>query len=121
MGVQRLSLNGCEPPQSRTSHHAPLKFLRAEIHGSTFTQPCLATSDGRALNRAGSLRMACTLIDWNAVGAVATAAATLVALLPDISGLWHTRKVAKQRDRDAGMRGRASLAMQVPEIARLVA
>jgi len=64
--------------------------------------------------------MACTSIDWNAVGAVATAAATLVALWLGIYGMWHSRKEAEQRDRDAKMRGRIALAMQVPEIARLV-
>jgi hypothetical protein len=65
--------------------------------------------------------MACTSIDWNAVGAVSTVAATLVALWLGMLGMWHLRKDAEQRDRDAKMRGRVALAMQVPEIARLVA
>jgi len=65
--------------------------------------------------------MACTSIDWNAVGAVATAAATLVALWLGIYGMWHSRKEAERRDKDAKMRGSVALAMQVPEIARLVA
>ncbi|UGB46951.1 hypothetical protein LQ772_06580 [Frateuria edaphi] len=58
--------------------------------------------------------MECGSVDWNAVGAIATAAATLVALA------FGFREMYRQRN-DQLMRGRVALAMQVPEIARLVA
>ncbi len=58
--------------------------------------------------------MECSLIDWNAVGAVATAAATLVAL-------WLGMSEAVRRRTERTFRGNVVLAMQVPEISRLVA
>ena len=58
--------------------------------------------------------MACNSIDWNAVGAVATAVATLVAL-------WFGLNETFRRRRERTIRGRVALSMLLPEIARLVA
>lgn len=60
------------------------------------------------------MRMACNSIDWNAVGAVATAIATLVAL-------WFGLREAFRRREERTIRGRVALSMLLPEIARLVA